>query len=140
MDKRQFLKTSGAFLTSTLFSPFGTESSAEAAPRTNWAGNLTYHTDKLLTPKTVAETQQLVKTTPKLRALGSRHSFNAIADSTARAGVRYGTPAPFIDQQGYALQDAMQYDSVYARARRFRLLESDFGSAAPEATQILASA
>jgi xylitol oxidase len=136
MDKRQFLKTSGAFLTSTLLSPFGTESSAEAAPRTNWAGNLTYHTDKLLTPKTVAETQQLVKTTPKLRALGSRHSFNAIADSTAAqisltaldsmvldanaktvtvgSGVRYGTLAPYIDQQGYALHNLASLPHITA--------------------------
>lgn len=97
------------------------------SPRTNWAGNLTYHTDTLLTPTSVAETQQLVQSTPKVRALGSRHSFNAIADSTAAqmslhdldtmvldaeaktvtvgAGVRYGTLAPYLDKQGYALHN-----------------------------------
>ena len=82
MDKRQFLKTSGAIITGTLLSRFASGEPAPL-PRTNWAGNLTYHTDNLLTPKTVEETQQLVKTTPKLRALGSRHCFNTIADSTA---------------------------------------------------------
>lgn len=98
-----------------------------ASGRTNWAGNLTYHTDTLLSPTSVNETQQIVRATPKLRALGSRHSFNAIADSTAAqislrdldsmvldtaartvtvgAGVRYGTLAPYIDQQGYALHN-----------------------------------
>ncbi len=124
MNKREFLKTSGMFLTSSLLPRL---SSADSAARTNWAGNLTYHTSTLLTPTSVAETRQIVKSTPKLRALGSRHSFNAIADSTAAqislhdldtmeldtvaktvtvgAGVRYGTLAPYIDKQGYALHN-----------------------------------
>jgi xylitol oxidase len=130
MDKRRFLKTTGAFLTSTLLPRFAT---AEiTAPRTNWAGNLTYHTDNLLIPKTVEETQSLVKSTPKLRALGTRHSFNTIADSThaqislqnldsmvvnapttdkakptvtVGPGVRYGTLAPWLDQQSFALHN-----------------------------------
>jgi alditol oxidase len=141
MDKRQFLKTSGAFLTSTLFSRFAsaeppTTGDATTGPRTNWAGNLTYHTDNLLTPKTVAETQQMVKTTPKLRALGSRHCFNTIADSTAAqisltaldsmvidadaktvtvgAGVRYGILAPYIDKEGYALHNLASLPHITA--------------------------
>ena len=123
MNKREFLKASGMVLSSSLLPRY-----ARATPsRTNWAGNLTYHTDTLLTPTSTRETQQLVKATPKLRALGSRHSFNAIADSTAAqislhdldsmeldtaartvtvgAGVRYGTLAPYIDKQGYALHN-----------------------------------
>ena len=125
MNKREFLKTSGMAITSTLLPRFPVAEST--APRTNWAGNLTYHTNTLLTPTSVSETQQIVKSTPKLRALGSRHSFNAIADSTAAqislhdldtmdldtaartvtvgAGVRYGTLAPYIDKQGYALHN-----------------------------------
>jgi len=125
MNKREFLKTSGMALTSSLLPRLSLAETAEA--RTNWAGNLTYHTDTLLTPTSVNETRQIVKSTPKLRALGSRHSFNAIADSTAAqislhdldtmelnaaaktvtvgAGVRYGTLAPYIDQQGYALHN-----------------------------------
>ncbi len=124
MTKREFLKTTGMALTSSLLPRLA---SAESAARTNWAGNLTYHTNTLLTPTSVAETRQIVKSTPKLRALGSRHSFNAIADSTSAqislhdldsmeldaaartvtvgAGVRYGTLAPYIDKQGYALHN-----------------------------------
>src|SRR5271156_3358124 len=134
MNKREFLKTSGAFLTSTLLSPFA--SSEPQADRTNWAGNLTYHTDILLAPKTVEETQQMVKNTPKLRALGSRHCFNAIADSTAAqvsltaldsmvidadaktvtggAGVRYGILAPYIDKEGYALHNLASLPHITA--------------------------
>jgi alditol oxidase len=134
MNKREFLKTSGAFLTSTLLSGFA--SGETTGPRTNWAGNLTYHTDNLLTPKTVAEVQQMVKNTPKLRALGSRHCFNAIADSTAAqisltaldsmvidadaktvtvgAGVRYGILAPYIDKEGYALHNLASLPHITA--------------------------
>jgi xylitol oxidase len=135
MNKREFLKTSGAFLTGTLLSRFA---SAEAAAqhRTNWAGNLTYHTDDLLAPKTLEETQQAVKSTPKLRALGSRHSFNTIADSTAAqisvhdlnsmtidaqartvtvgGGLRYGDFAPWLDQQGYALHNLASLPHITA--------------------------
>jgi xylitol oxidase len=134
MNKREFLKTSGAFLTSTLISGFA--AGETTGPRTNWAGNLTYHTNNLLTPKTVAEVQQVVKTTPKLRALGSRHCFNSIADSTAcqmsltaldsmvidadaktvtvGAGVRYGIVAPYIDKQGYALHNLASLPHITA--------------------------
>jgi xylitol oxidase len=135
MDKRQFLKTSGAIITGTLLSRFASGEPAPL-PRTNWAGNLTYHTDNLLTPKTVEETQQLVKTTPKLRALGSRHCFNTIADSTAAqisltaldsmvidadaktvtvgGGVRYGILAPYIDKAGFALHNLASLPHITA--------------------------
>jgi xylitol oxidase len=126
MDKRQFLKTSGVFLTGTMLSRFltGEESST---PRTNWAGNLTYSTDHLFTPSSTEEVQQVVKQCSKLRALGARHSFNSIADSTANqisllnltgmtidakshtatvdAGVKYGQLAPYLDSHGYALHN-----------------------------------
>src|SRR6201994_146979 len=81
MDKREFLKTSGIFLAGTVFSPLGSGEQG-AAKRTNWAGNYTFSTGRLHQPKTVEEVQQVVKSCSKLRALGARHSFNGIADST----------------------------------------------------------
>jgi xylitol oxidase len=127
MDKRQFLKTSGAIVTGSFLSRFATAQPQPAKPLTNWAGNLTYHTSNLFEPSTVAELQQLVKDHPKLRPLGTRHSFNAIADSTQAqvslhnfkditvnpqtktvtvgAGVRYGDLAPVIDAKGFALHN-----------------------------------
>lgn len=56
---------------------------AEQRTRTNWAGNVTYRASGLARPTSVAEVQQLVATTPRLTALGSRHSFNTIADTDA---------------------------------------------------------
>ena len=125
MNKREFLKTTGAVVASSMVSRF---SSAEpAAPRENWAGNITYSTDHLHTPATVDEARAVVKSCDALRALGTRHSFNTIADSTHNqislkqlqdinldekaqtvtvgAGVTYGVLAPVIDARGYALHN-----------------------------------
>lgn len=96
-------------------------------PRTNWSGNLTYHTDNLFEPATVAELQQVIREHSSIRPLGTRHSFNGIADSThaqvalknftqikldeaaktvtVGAGVRYGDLAPIIDAKGFALHN-----------------------------------
>lgn len=56
---------------------------AEQRTRTNWAGNVTYRASGLARPTSVDEVQRLVATTPRLTALGSRHSFNEIADTDA---------------------------------------------------------
>lgn len=54
-----------------------------SATGTNWAGNVTYRATSLARPTSVAALQQLVASTPRLTALGSRHSFNTIADTDA---------------------------------------------------------
>jgi len=129
MDKREFLKTSGAFLaTAMLPGGAGAEMMQQhGEPRTNWAGNYTYSTDKLDQPKTVAEVQAILKRGTKMKALGARHSFNGVADSTGEqtslaaldsmeldakagtvtvgAGVRYGQLAPYLDSRGYAVHN-----------------------------------
>jgi xylitol oxidase len=126
MDKREFLKSSGALVAGSLFSRFSS-AQQQHEQRENWAGNLTYSTDHLYTPASVDEVRQTVKNCSKLRALGTRHSFNAIADSTQNqislkqldqisiddaartvtvgAGVAYGKLAPVIDARGYALHN-----------------------------------
>lgn len=96
-------------------------------PRTNWSGNYRYRTDRVFTPTTVAEVQDAVRSVPHLRALGTRHSFNGIADSavaqlstlglrdvtvapdrqTVRvgAGIRYGDLALLLEAAGLALHN-----------------------------------
>ncbi|WP_307024435.1 FAD-binding protein [Arthrobacter globiformis] len=94
----------------------------------NWAGNLRYAAAEVQEPATVAELQGLVAGAQKLRALGSRHSFNRIADTTGTlvslehlepaiqvdpakmtvtvsGGTRYGTLAAELQRQGYALHN-----------------------------------
>jgi len=94
----------------------------------NWAGNYTYRATKFHQPETVEQIQELVVLTNKLKALGTRHSFNDIADSpgdlislehfnkivaldrerrtvTVEAGTRYGQLARWLHDEGYALHN-----------------------------------
>lgn len=124
MNKREFLKTTGAIVAGSMLQRVA---HSESGPRTNWSGNLTYSTNNLQTPGTVDEFRAAVKNASKLRALGSRHSFNAIADSTHEqislkrltemtldeqrrtvkvgGGVTYSQLAPWLDARGYALHN-----------------------------------
>src|ERR1700722_16319528 len=126
MDKREFLKASGAMLASTLLSKLTT---AQTTPdsRTNWAGNYTYSTRNLDLANSVEDVRQNVRAQAHLKALGARHSFNGIADSTEEqislkhfeqieidakaktvtvgAGVTYGQLAPYIDSRGFAVHN-----------------------------------
>jgi alditol oxidase len=119
------LKATGAMVAGTMLQRVA--GAQQAAPRTNWAGNLTYGTANLQTPGTVDELCAAVKSASKLRALGARHSFSEIADSTheqisverldemtldekARTatvggGVKYSELAPWLDGKGYALHN-----------------------------------
>lgn len=126
MDKRTFLKTSTALATGALISPLGFAQGGK--PLTNWSGNLTYHTDNVFTPASIMEVQELVKKCTRLRALGSRHSFNTIADSnqnlfsmsalnkiialdkeaktvTVEAGIKYGELCQYLHENGFALHN-----------------------------------
>src|SRR4051794_29004044 len=95
---------------------------------TNWAGNLTYGASALLEPTSVDELCEVVAAAPRLRALGTRHSFNRIADTdgvqvsvaglpalvdvdtaartvTVSAGLRYGELVEELDRAGWALHN-----------------------------------
>jgi xylitol oxidase len=93
---------------------------------TNWAGNLTYGASALLEPTSVKELQEIVAAAPHIRPLGSRHSFNRIADTdgvqvsvaklpdpfridgstvTVSAGARYGELVQRLDDAGWALHN-----------------------------------
>ena len=128
MNKREFLKMSGLVAGAAALDAAGLGQSKPAeTPRKNWAGNYSYSTDRLVKAATQAETQGAIREAPKLRVLGSKHSFNGIADSkqeqlsleamksmemdeaaktvTVGAGVRYGELAPWLDERGYALHN-----------------------------------
>jgi xylitol oxidase len=47
---------------------------------TNWAGNYTYEAARVHAPATVPDLQELLSRARSIRALGSRHSFNDVAD------------------------------------------------------------
>jgi xylitol oxidase len=129
MDKREFLRGSAAAAAAMMIDGLY-ETSAHAdtdVPRTNWSGNYHYSTDKVLQPASVAEVQDAVRSVTGVRALGTRHSFNGIADSkiaqistlklkdvnidpatrttTVGAGIRYGDLATQLDAKGFALHN-----------------------------------
>src|SRR6516164_1521571 len=47
----------------------------------NWAGNFAYTAHRLHHPTSLEQLQEIVRAAPSVRVLGSRHTFNAIADS-----------------------------------------------------------
>jgi len=51
-------------------------------PLANWAGNLVYGTTRVHHPASVEQLEDVVKQCARLRPLGTRHSFNRIADTT----------------------------------------------------------
>src|SRR5215211_5920527 len=91
----------------------------------NWAGNHAYGARELHRPATLEELQELVASSSRIRVLGTRHSFNAIADSEALVslerlpadvtadreagaislpgGMSYGALAPHLERHGLAL-------------------------------------
>lgn len=97
------------------------------SPRTNWSGNYRYHAADLLTPRNLPELQQIVAAATHCKALGTRHSFQGIADTpgaqislqhlreiqldpaarqvTLEAGITYGELAPWLHQRGFALHN-----------------------------------
>jgi alditol oxidase len=97
-------------------------------PQHNWAKNHVFEAVRIHHPVTVSELQNIVAKTTKLRAIGARHSFNAVADSpgdlvdlsnlgpnveidrerqtvTVGAGVTYAVLARTVERQGFALHN-----------------------------------
>ncbi len=93
----------------------------------NWAGNITFSSEPER-PGTVAELQELVGRSERLRVLGSGHSFNRIADTTGAlvsvadlppvveiaanrqsvrvsSGLRYGEVTAALEENGLALHN-----------------------------------
>ena len=99
-----------------------------ATGATNWAGNITFRASRVHRPESVEELQALVAGSPRVRALGTGHSFNRLADTpgeqvsvaglprsivvdgaagtvSVAAGMRYGEVAVPLHEQGFALHN-----------------------------------
>jgi FAD/FMN-containing dehydrogenase len=48
----------------------------------NWAGNYAFAAKRLHRPTSISKLQRLVASSQKIRAIGTRHSFNGVADTT----------------------------------------------------------
>ncbi|PPG35153.1 hypothetical protein C5E10_06035 [Pseudoclavibacter sp. RFBG4] len=94
----------------------------------NWAESLTYSARAIVAPRSIDETAGIVAESDRVHALGTRHSFSDVADSsgvlvvlsglstdlvidaramtvTLSAGATYGEIAPEIDRAGFALHN-----------------------------------
>ncbi|WKN30150.1 D-arabinono-1,4-lactone oxidase [Porifericola rhodea] len=135
MEKRTFLKTTSATVIGSLLVPLAacnnsnpqTQTNLTEETRKNWAGNLTYSTKQLYQPETVPALQEVVRKHKKVKAVGTRHCFNRIADSefyhvslqglkqialdennntvSIEAGVNYGELSHYLHEKGYALHN-----------------------------------
>jgi alditol oxidase len=97
-------------------------------PERNWSGTYAYAAQQIYRPQTIAELQRLIETARSpLHALGTRHSFNDIADASGLislealpgnvvidedaqtvsgpASMRYGDVARQLQQAGWALSN-----------------------------------
>jgi alditol oxidase len=89
---------------------------SSSSPAHNWAGTHTYAALRIATPRTVEELQQIVATEPRVRALGSRHSFNDLADTD---GVLIDTSAlphslEIVDEDTVKVAAWMRYGDIAA--------------------------
>ncbi len=96
--------------------------------RENWAGNISFQASELVRPTSVEELCEVVASRPRIRALGTGHSFNRIADTeatqvslrsmprvleidenartvTVDAGARYGDFVGELNAHGWALHN-----------------------------------
>ena len=97
----------------------------------NWAGNHQVQAGRIHLPTSVEELQDIVRGSPRVRALGSRHTFNDLPDAdgddadlvslellprraevdatrstvTVDGGARYGDVIPALDAAGLALEN-----------------------------------
>jgi alditol oxidase len=97
------------------------------SPGKNWAGNYTYRAQKLHRPSTIEQVQEIIANAPGVHVLGSRYSFNDIADSSVlitleampmdvvvdhaankvsfNAALKYGELAERLNAEGVALHN-----------------------------------
>jgi xylitol oxidase len=67
------------------------------SPGKNWAGNYTYRAQKLHRPSTIEQLQEIIANSPRVRVLGSRHSFSDIADSSELVTLEDMPPEAVVD-------------------------------------------
>jgi xylitol oxidase len=104
----------------------GAETRSPVAQLANWSGTYQFTARELITARTVDEVRRAVAAGGRVRALGTRHSFNDLADNgatlvsvtgiapdpvldqaagtvTAGAGMSYGALATWLQERGWAL-------------------------------------
>lgn len=130
MKRDEFLKIAGfAVVGSGMANISGCRpANTKSVALSNWAGNINYRAEAVLYPASIEEVRRSLDSAKSVKALGSRHSFSTIADTTGtlistdnlnriiglneernmvwcESGVRYGTLAVWLEEQGLALHN-----------------------------------
>lgn len=86
---------------------------------TNWAGSHRYAAPSYVEPSSVDELQEIVASTRQVRALGSRHSFNDLADTpgTLVGTARLPHSVEVIDEDTIAVAPWMKYGEIATALR-----------------------
>ena len=94
----------------------------------NWGGTVRYGAPRVEEPTTLDDARRIVAAARRVRPLGTRHSFNTLADGpdvllhlgrlpadmvidpdamtvTVSGGTRYGLVADYLESNGYALHN-----------------------------------
>ena len=85
---------------------------------TNWAGNVTFQADRVHRPESVEQLQQIVRTSGRVRALGTGHSFSPVADTTGDLVSVAGLPVRFEvapDRSAVTVSAGLRYGEVATR-------------------------
>jgi xylitol oxidase len=101
----------------------------------NWADNYTFSAGRIHRPASIDEVRRLVARSPRIRAIGARHSFSGVADSpgelvdlrdidsgvlidperrtvTVGAAKDYGVLAAHLQRMGWALHNMASLPQV----------------------------
>src|ERR1700730_7446869 len=92
----------------------------------NWARTCTFTPTRIHRPDSIDEVRRIVAGAARIRALGARHSFNAIADSPGDLVDLAGLPAEFVidrDRRTGTVSAAARYGplAAYLQAERLAL-------------------
>jgi alditol oxidase len=94
----------------------------------NWAGNQQFHAQQTIQPETTGELREIVRSSDRVKAIGTRHSFSPIADTdgtiismasfdrileldeqhqtvSVGAGMPYGSFCAQLNEAGYAVHN-----------------------------------
>ena len=97
---------------------------------TNWAGNYRYRAERVHRPSTLEQVQEIVANTPRIRVLGSRHSFSDIADSSELISLD-GLPAEVVVDHAagtVSLSASLRYGELAAALKAERVALANLGS------------
>jgi alditol oxidase len=103
---------------------------ADHVPTTNWAGNHTYRARTIHTPETIDQVREIVATAPRIRVLGSRHSFSDIADSAELVSLERLPPDVVVDRDAMTVScgGAVRYGELAVELEREGLALANLAS------------